>query len=120
MDYKLEDVKHEIVSGRNATTQSLPDDKYDSLRFFLRLIFRKRDFWDGQLEAITHLLQGKTTIALLPTGGGKSLIYQLVGLLFPGMTVIIDPLIALMEDQTENLRLAGIDLVDSISSMQSK
>ena len=119
VDYELEDIEREIVSERNATTQSLPDDKYDSLRFFLRLIFRKRDFWDGQLDAITRLLQGKTSIALLPTGGGKSLIYQLVGLLFPGMTVIIDPLIALMEDQTENLRLAGIDLVDSISSVQS-
>ena len=97
-------------------SEEMPSEKQDALRFFLQLIFRKRDFREGQLPAIARLLQGKPTIVLLPTGGGKSLIYQLTGLLLPGMTIIIDPIVALMNDQVANLRASGIDLVAAISS----
>ena len=97
------------------SSQKLPAEKHDALRFFLQLIFRKRDFREGQLSAIARLLQGKPTIVLLPTGGGKSLIYQLTGLLLPGMTIVIDPIVALMNDQVANLRAAAIDLVDFIA-----
>jgi len=90
----------------------------NALEFFLKLIFRKRQFWDGQVRVISRLLQGKPAIALLPTGGGKSLTYQFSGLLLPGMTLIIDPLVALMQDQLENLNTAGIDMTGSVSSMQ--
>ena len=98
------------------SSQNMPAEKHDALRFFLQLIFRKRDFREGQLSAIARLLQGKPTIVLLPTGGGKSLIYQLTGLLLPGMTIVIDPIVALMNDQVANLRASRIDLVASISS----
>jgi superfamily II DNA helicase RecQ len=52
-----------------------------TLRRLLRAIFRKRDFREGQAEAIYRTLSGKDSIVLLPTGGGKSIIYQLSGLL---------------------------------------
>ena len=55
------------------------------------------------------LLQGMDSVVLLPTGGGKSLIYQLCGLILPGMTVVIDPIISLMTDQVANLNKRGID-----------
>ena len=108
-----EPLTYDLVSDN---PEDMPREKQDALRFFLQLIFRKRDFREGQLPAIARLLQGKPTIVLLPTGGGKSLIYQLAGLLLPGMTIIIDPIVALMVDQVDNLRASGIDLVASISS----
>lgn len=114
--YDLADVERAITSENGDNPEPMPTHKLDAMRFFLRHIFRKRDFWDGQLRVISRLLQGKDTIVLLPTGGGKSLTYQLSGLLLPGMTIIIDPLVSLMTDQAENLEAAGIDLVGFISS----
>ena len=108
-----ESISYDLGDG---SSQELPPEKHDALRFFLQLIFRKRDFREGQLPAIARLLQGKPTIVLLPTGGGKSLIYQLSGLLLPGMTIIIDPIVALMNDQVANLRACAIDLVGFISA----
>ena len=81
----------------------------DALRLFLRHIFRKREFREGQAQALINVLRHIDTIVLLPTGGGKSIIYQLAGMLMPGVTLVVDPLIALMEDQVEGLQLYGID-----------
>ena len=91
----------------------------NSLRYLLRLVFGKRDFNVGQLPAITRLLRLEETITLLPTGAGKSFIYQLAGMLLNGTTVVIDPIIALMQDQVENLEKHGIHRVGTINSMQS-
>lgn len=114
--YELADIERALIGENSDHPESMPLQKQEALRFFLRLIFRKRDFWDGQLRVIARLLQCKSTIVLLPTGGGKSLTYQMSGLLLPGMTIIIDPLVSLMTDQAENLESAGIDLVGFISS----
>lgn len=89
-----------------------------ALQFMLRLLFRKRDFRDGQLLAISRLLHRLETVVLLPTGGGKSLVYQMSGMLLPGMTIVIDPLISLMADQVANLRKTGIDQIGEVSSTQ--
>ena len=114
--YDLADVERAVISQRGDDSQPIPPDKHEALLFLLHLIFRKRNFWDGQLRVVSRLLQGKPSIVLLPTGGGKSLTYQLSGLLLPGMTIIIDPLVSLMTDQVENLYAAGIDLVNYVSS----
>ncbi len=87
-----------------------------ALTFFLQNVFRKQDFRQGQGLAIWRTLRQEDTIVLLPTGGGKSIIYQLSGLLMPGITMVIDPIVALIEDQVEGLRRYGIERVTGISS----
>ena len=91
------------------------DVQADAMRRLLQVSFRKRDFRDGQAKAIRRLLAGEPAIVLLPTGGGKSLIYQFAGMLLPGMTVVIDPIISLMNDQVMNLERMGIDRVGAVS-----
>ena len=88
----------------------------DSLRYLLRLIFGKTEFRPRQLPAITRLLRRQDTITLLPTGAGKSLIYQLAGLLLNGTTIVVAPIIALMQDQLKNLHGYGIDRIGEINS----
>jgi ATP-dependent DNA helicase RecQ len=87
------------------------------LEYFLQYLFRKPFFREGQYDGITRLLEGKDTLLLLPTGAGKSLVYQLASLLLPGRTVVIDPIISLMEDQIDNLAMVGIDRSIAITSL---
>ncbi len=77
-------------------------------RAVLRREFGYQDFREGQAEVIEAALQGRSAIVVMPTGGGKSLCYQLPALLLPGRTVVISPLIALMKDQTEALQSRNI------------
>lgn len=82
----------------------------------LARVFGYDGFREGQFEAIERIVLGKDTIVLLPTGAGKSAIYQLAGLLRPGLTLVVSPLISLIEDQISNLRLQGVDRAIGISS----
>lgn len=66
------------------------------------------DFRGLQGEIITSILTGNDTIGLLPTGGGKSICYQIPGIIYPGTTLVISPLVALMEDQHNGLVHRGI------------
>ncbi len=70
--------------------------------------FGMNGFRDGQLAVIERLLAGKNVAAVFPTGGGKSLCYQLPALMLPGTTVVVSPLIALMKDQCDALAARGI------------
>jgi ATP-dependent DNA helicase RecQ len=83
----------------------------------LRRQFGLRHFRPGQEEIIRSVLDGKDTLAVLPTGGGKSLTYQLPALLLPGTTVVVSPLIALIRDQFEKLRATGVETVRVDSSL---
>lgn len=86
------------------------------LRYFLNLIFRKEDFRPGQLPILNRALQLKSVIGLLPTGGGKSLTYQLAAMLQPAVTLVVDPLKGLMKDQYDGLLNIGIDCISYINS----
>lgn len=89
------------------------------LQYFAQLLFRKKDFRQGQLPILNRALQNKSVIGLLPTGGGKSLTYQLAAMLQPGVTLIIDPLRSLMKDQYDGLINVGIDTCTFINSTLS-
>lgn len=74
----------------------------------LKRVFGYDSFRPLQAEVIDNLLQKRDSLAIMPTGSGKSLCFQLPALLFPGLTVVVSPLIALMEDQVEQLRELGV------------
>ena len=80
-----------------------------ALLFFLQNLFRKRAFRELQSEGIRNVLMGRDTVTLLPTGAGKSIIYQLAGLLQSGITIVVDPIVSLIEDQILGLARVGID-----------
>lgn len=88
----------------------------EQLQYFLQMLFRKCDFRPGQLPIMSRALQNKSVIGLLPTGGGKSLTYQLAAMLQPGVTIIVDPLRSLMKDQFDGLVRLGIDTCTFINS----
>jgi len=74
----------------------------------LQRYFGYTQFRDGQQKVIASLLQGSNTLAIMPTGAGKSLAYQIPALLFEGTTLVISPLISLMKDQVDALQQYGV------------
>ncbi|GHO95490.1 ATP-dependent DNA helicase RecQ [Reticulibacter mediterranei] len=80
----------------------------DKIEQQLKQYFGYDAFLSGQREVIEQILAGRDAFVLMPTGAGKSLIYQFSGLLMPGVTIIISPLIALMQDQVDRLSANGI------------
>jgi len=86
-----------------------PEPRIDDARRVLRERFALDDFRGPQEAAIEAVLAGRDVLLVLPTGGGKSLVYQLPALLLPGVTLVVSPLIALMKDQVDRLVELGID-----------
>lgn len=80
------------------------------LKRLLRTRFGLNEFRPGQEEVIQSVMQGIDTLAVMPTGAGKSLCYQLSSLALPGVTVVISPLIALMDDQAKKLEDQGVNI----------
>jgi ATP-dependent DNA helicase RecQ len=80
-------------------------------RALLRERFGHADFHAGQWPPIQAVLSGRDALVVMPTGSGKSLIYQLPALMLPGLTVVVSPLIALMKDQQDKLVAHGVDAV---------
>src|SRR5688572_17294516 len=74
----------------------------------------------GQEEVIAAVLQHKDTLAVMPTGAGKSLCYQLPALHLPGMTVVVSPLISLMKDQVDKLAVAGVHALILNSTLSAR
>ena len=81
----------------------------DGAAGLLHSVFGFPDFRPGQAEIVQSVLEGRNTLAIMPTGGGKSLCFQLPALCRDGVTVVISPLIALMRDQVRALKAAGVE-----------
>lgn len=115
--YTTERISYKPLVERNSQgVYNRIEENCSKLRYFLNLIFRKEDFRPGQLPILNKALQLKSVIGLLPTGGGKSLTYQLAAMLQPAVTLVVDPLKGLMKDQYDGLLNTGIDCISYINS----
>jgi ATP-dependent DNA helicase RecQ len=85
-----------------------PDPTADRARALLRRHFGYEGFRAGQRQAVDAVLSGRDALVLMPTGGGKSLCYQIPSQILPGTTLVVSPLISLMKDQVDSLRRHGI------------
>jgi ATP-dependent DNA helicase RecQ len=86
----------------------------------MREVFGIRNLRPGQDEVINSIMNGRNTLAIMPTGAGKSLCYQLPALHLEGTTVIVSPLISLMKDQVDKLGDAGLDVSQVNSSLTER
>ena len=95
-----------LFNRRSKAQDNAPDNLSDP-HLALKAHFGYDDFREGQREVVEKLLSGKSLLGAFPTAFGKSICYQLPGLMLPGLTVIISPLISLMKDQVDTLREKG-------------
>lgn len=89
----------------------------DNMHKILKSVYGYDDFRPGQEKLISHILSGRDVLGIMPTGAGKSLCFQVPALLFPGLTIVISPLISLMQDQVQALKKRGIRAETITSAM---
>lgn len=92
----------------------------DRLQFLLQKHFGYESFRKGQREVVTAVLSGKDTLAVLPTGTGKSLCYQMAGYELAGLVLIVSPLLSLMQDQVEHIKVRGEKRVAALNSFLTR
>lgn len=100
---------------QQSRSASPPQDKYT----VLSNVFGFTKFRSGQEQVVDCLISGKSTLAVMPTGAGKSLCFQVPALVLGGLTIVVSPLVALMQDQVASLKLAGVE-AETINSSRTR
>src|SRR6185295_17503463 len=107
------------MSSSGTSLMNLVEVKRDPKKQILKAIFGFDDFRPGQKEVMNALISKRSVLTVMPTGSGKSLCYQVPALVLGGLTLVVSPLIALMQDQVSALRLAGVT-ADTINSSKER
>lgn len=92
----------------------------EQARFYLQKYYGYPDFREGQRRIVESVLAGADTLGIMPTGGGKSVCYQIPALMFSGLTLVVSPLISLMKDQVDALTAMGIPAAYINSTLSGK
>ena len=112
------------ILSKNASDTETKDtrtnDKYHTPEQALKILFGYDSFRAGQKSVIDNILAGRDAFAVMPTGAGKSVCYQIPAVLLPGITLVISPLISLMLDQVKALNEAGVQAAFINSSLSEK
>lgn len=102
------------------TKDTRTNDKYHTPEQALKILFGYDSFRTGQKSVINSILAGRDAFAVMPTGAGKSVCYQIPAVLLPGITLVVSPLISLMQDQVKALNEAGVPAAFINSSLSEK
>ena len=112
-----------ILSKNTSDTETKAartNDKYHTPEQALKILFGYDSFRAGQKSVIDSILAGRDAFAVMPTGAGKSVCYQIPAVLLPGITLVVSPLISLMQDQVKALNEAGVSAAFINSSLSEK
>lgn len=110
----------DINTSDAETKDTRNNDKYHTPEQALKILFGYDSFRAGQKSVIDSILAGRDAFAVMPTGAGKSVCYQIPAVLLPGITLVISPLISLMQDQVKALNEAGVQAAFINSSLSEK
>lgn len=110
----------DINTSDTETKDTCNNDKYHTPEQALKILFGYDSFRAGQKSVIDSILAGRDAFAVMPTGAGKSVCYQIPAVLLPGITLVISPLISLMQDQVKALNEAGVSAAFINSSLSEK
>lgn len=112
------------ILSKNASDTETKDtcnnDKYHTPEQALKILFGYDSFRTGQKSVIDSILAGRDAFAVMPTGAGKSVCYQIPAVILPGITLVVSPLISLMQDQVKALNEAGVPAAFINSSLSEK
>ena len=110
----------DINTSDTETKDTCNNDKYHTPEQALKILFGYDSFRAGQKSVIDSILAGRDAFAVMPTGAGKSVCYQIPAVLLPGITLVVSPLISLMQDQVKALNEAGVPAAFINSSLSEK